>query len=92
MEEIENYNMRVKNALKSFDAAMGTKIIIDKGREWNEKSVVLIENGIYKGFGYVEADVEVENTEQANLFIQHFKHNADVQRILNGWERQLMKE
>ena len=91
MEEIENYNMRVKNALKSFDAAMGTKIIIDKGREWNEKSVVLIENGIYKGFGYAEADVEVKNTEQAMLVIQHFKHNADVQRILNGWERQLMK-
>ena len=91
-EEIEKYNKRVKKALQSFDAAMDTKIIIDKGREWNEKSIVLIENGIYKGFGYVDATVEVDNTEQAIAAIQPFKHNADIQRILNGWERQLMKE
>lgn len=85
VEDIDEYNQRVGTALKNLANSLETKMIVDEGRTWNEKSVVLIEKGIYKGFGYFDASVELADTEQAKDFIQPYKHNADVQRILNGF-------
>lgn len=83
-EDIDAYNARVKKALNSLNNSLETKMIIDEGRTWNEKSVVLIEKGIYKGFGYFNAAIQLNDPEEAKNFIQPYKHNADVQRILNG--------
>jgi DNA polymerase-3 subunit epsilon len=86
-EEIAAYNKRVQLALAGLAHSSETKMIIDHGREWNEKSVVLIENGIYKGFGYFDASTELHTPAEAKNIIQPFKHNDDIQRILNGWAR-----
>jgi DNA polymerase III subunit epsilon len=85
VESVETYNHRVQLALDNFQNSLETKMIIDEGRSWDEKSVVLIEKGIYKGFGYFDAGLEVDNTEKAKNIITPFKHTADIQRILNGW-------
>ena len=85
MEDIETYNQRVETALKSLNCTLDTKMIIDEGRTFNEKSVVLIENGVYKGFGYFDSNIKLHDTEEAKNFIQPYKHNTDVQRILSGF-------
>jgi DNA polymerase-3 subunit epsilon len=84
-ESIDEYNRRVQLALESFQNSLETKMIIDEGRTWNEKSVVLIENGIYKGFGYFDASEKINSIEKTKSIITPFKHTADIQRILNGW-------
>ena len=91
-EPIDEYNKRVEIALKSFEHSSETRLIIDEGREWHEKSVVLIENGIYKGFGYFDAGIEMDTPEKAQSVIRPFKHNADIQRILSSWEKKLISE
>ncbi|MEO5569347.1 MAG: exonuclease domain-containing protein [Bacteroidia bacterium] len=84
-ESIDEYNLRVQLALDSFQNSLETKMIIDEGRTWNEKSVVLIENGIYKGFGYFDSTIKIDSIEKTKSLITPFKHTADIQRILNGW-------
>ena len=91
VEDINDYNKRVASALKCFDKSLITKLIVDEGRKWNEKSVVLIEQGIYKGFGYFDAALQIDNPEKAREVIRPYKHNADIQRILNGWERRAVE-
>ena len=83
-ESEDEYNKRVVLALKN-NAGSETNMIIDQGRTLNEKSVVLIEDGVYKGFGYFNSQLEIKNTEHARDFIMPFKNTADAQRILNGF-------
>jgi DNA polymerase-3 subunit epsilon len=82
-ESVEEYNSRVDKSVESVSRRLETKIIIDNGREFDEKSVVLVEEGVYKGFGYFPSDITIDTTDRAREFIQPFKHNPDVQRILN---------
>ncbi|CAN5562471.1 exonuclease domain-containing protein [soil metagenome] len=83
-ESISKYNKRVEKALKSLAGTLESRLIIDEGRSWNEKSVVVIEDGMYKGFGYFDAGEKIDTFEKALAVITPFKHTADVQRILNS--------
>ena len=83
-ESVEKYNARIDCAMDSLSATSEDKIIIDEGRTWDEKSVVVIEKGIYKGFGYFSAEENIDSIEKAKNVITSFRHTADVQRILNG--------
>jgi len=46
-------------------------IILDKGRDLNEQSVVLIENNHYKGSGFVELNYQINNLEILKNLITH---------------------
>ncbi|MEP7263256.1 MAG: exonuclease domain-containing protein [Bacteroidota bacterium] len=87
-EDITVYNERAEAALQSISGSTETRMIIDEGREFNERSVVLIENGIYKGFGYFDASGPVTSPEEAREVIQPYRHTADVQRILGAFHHQ----
>ncbi len=84
-EAIDSYNSRVKKALQSVQFATESFIINEKGRHQNETAYVLVVNGIYKGFGYI--DKQHENTSLAdyseNLIMQ--KDNKDANRILKWY-------
>ena len=84
-EGVKKYNRRVGRLLKSLQNSMESKLIFDEGRTWNEKSVVLVEDGIYKGFGYFDAAEKIKTVEEAKSIISPFRHTADVQRILNSF-------
>lgn len=83
-ENVEKYNERVEAALRSL-TDNETKVIVDEGRSYGEKSVILIEDGLYKGFGYVENDKIPKTVDQAREVITPFKHSGDVNRILSGF-------
>ena len=53
-ETVENYNKRVKEAIKSVGIGAENLVIKEKGRTKNEVGFALILDGIYKGFGYVD--------------------------------------
>lgn len=78
-ESAEEYNKRVdlfvyRNVMKKF-----TRCIELPGRTENEKGLVLIENGVYKGFGYCNSN---ENSENYSNFLELKNDNKDVRRIL----------
>jgi len=84
-EEVAEYNDRVQAALDFIREETGDKIIIDRGRTRDEKCIVVIERGVYKGFGFISSDVQIMNVEEALDYISYYQDNSDVQRILRGW-------
>lgn len=85
VESIENYNDRVQQALDSIKSDIGDLILTDRGRNVNEKAIVVLEKGTYKGFGYADSDVTINNIEEAHSYITSYSDNRDIQQILRWW-------
>lgn len=84
-EAIESYNKRVKEAIKSLGLQTENLVIKQNGRNDKEVGFVLILNGIYQGFGYVDKNLEFKSLEDYLAHIKPQKDNRDVQRILNAY-------
>jgi DNA polymerase-3 subunit epsilon len=86
-EEIAEYNTRVRQAIKSMCSISGSFLILLDGRNTKEFAFVLVEQGLYQGYGFVPGPKEklVLKTLSSHLVAQH--DNADVQRILRTYFR-----
>jgi DNA polymerase-3 subunit epsilon len=82
-ETKEDYNSRVLAATEDKKGKL-TAWIVGPGRNRDEKSVVSLEEGDYKGFGFVAADVSLGYEDLADC-ITLYKNNNDIKRILNGF-------
>ena len=85
IESVDEYNLRVVTALNDFLGKLETHIIMGEGRTTDEKSVVLIDRGEYRGFGYCSADVMIDNVEQSYQVIELYKDNSDIRKILRWY-------
>lgn len=80
-ESVESYNERASQAIEKMNTLFDEDFfIIDKGRTPDERAVVLIEGGQYKGYGYVDYD----NITTEDLFeaIKKYPTNADCNKII----------
>ena len=84
-ESVEKYNRRVTAAIDFITSSLDEKIIKQPGRHQDELSFVLIKNGTYQGFGFVEQTEQINTTEELENFILPQKDNIDVQRILRPY-------
>ncbi|MDX5420351.1 MAG: DNA polymerase III subunit epsilon, partial [Hymenobacteraceae bacterium] len=86
-ESSEEYNQRVDLALDSFNYEHNTFVILGKGREPGEKSVVVVEYGTYLGFGFVDETFSASSLEDFKDVITRFNDNKDIQQIIRGYMR-----
>jgi len=92
-EDPATYNARVMEAIGHLDTDFPDDfILIDKGRTQQEKTVVLIESGIYKGFGYLEEENSYQNIESIKEIIDAYDHNPEVFRIIKHFIHTNRKE
>jgi DNA polymerase-3 subunit epsilon len=84
-EAIESYNKRVNKAIQSLGLQTENLVIKENGRSDKEIGFVLILNGIYQGFGYIDKNLELSNTEDYLIHVKPQKDNRDIQRILNSY-------
>ena len=84
-ETIEAYNKRVEEAITSIGLAQDSFVIVEKGRNTNESSVVLVEDGDYKGFGYIDKDEQLIDFDNLKVVVQPKRNNRDIQKILNQY-------
>lgn len=87
VETPKKYNKRVQQAIDSFFEKGKTVAIFGKGRSAEERSVVLVENGNYSGFGYFGDDVVVGDLDTARMIIKPAKENRIVQNLVNSFLR-----
>src|SRR5690606_27675477 len=84
LESPEEYNARVAEAIDSFTFEHNSFVIIGKGRELGEKSVVVVENGTYLGFGFVDEYFSAQGLEDFKSAITRYNDNKDVQQLIRG--------
>ena len=84
-ENIEEFNYRVMDAINELSYFHRDFVIIDKGRDEDEKSVVMIENGVYRGFGYIGGEEQIGDPRELGSYIRPFEDNRDVQQIIRSY-------
>ncbi len=86
-EPIAEYNNRVKAFLEKRSYENQNMLIIDRGREIEERSVILIENGVYKGYGFYNLNYQINNPEILKSIINPMQNNRDAQHIIQNYLR-----
>ncbi|MFP4845810.1 exonuclease domain-containing protein [Winogradskyella sp. PE311] len=86
-ESLETYNQRVTEVIKSNTYENKDMVLIDKGRDINEKSVILVEDGIFKGIGFFDLYHQINNREILDSLITPMENNKDTQHIIQSYMR-----
>jgi DNA polymerase-3 subunit epsilon len=83
----KNYNKRVSALIEKNSYKNKNMVIIDKGREVDEKSAILIENGLFKGLGFFNLNYQINNIEVLESIITPMDNNRDTQHIIQSYLR-----
>ncbi|WP_435577998.1 exonuclease domain-containing protein [Gilvibacter sp.] len=86
-EPVADYNARVERFLAMHSYENQNMVIIDHGREVDERSVILIEEGSYKGFGFFNLNYQINNLEILRSIISPMEDNRDAQHIIHSFLR-----
>ena len=62
-------------------------VIIDRGRDVDERSAILIKIGIFKGFGFYSLNYQINNLEILESIITPMENNRDQQHIIQSYLR-----
>lgn len=84
-ESVKSYNKRVQKFIESISYLDKRFYIVNKGREKKEKSIVLIENGSFKGYGYAPYHFEYLEPDKWNKFISYHKEDKDSKIIVTNY-------
>lgn len=80
----EEYNARVQEFIEKNSFESQNMVLIDKGRSISERSAVLIENGIYKGYAFYDLNYQIHNIEILRNIIIPMQNNRDTKSIIQG--------
>ncbi len=90
-EDPEVYNERVQQLIAKNSYENKNMVIIDRGREVDERSAILIENGIFKGIGYYNLNYQINNKKVLESIITPMENNRDNKHIIQSYLRRNKK-
>lgn len=80
----KEYNKRVQKFIAENSFENKNIVLLDRGRNINERSAVLIENGIYKGYAFYDLNYQVTHIDILKNILIPMQHNRDVKTIIQG--------
>lgn len=83
-ESVENYNERVTNAICQIITDSQDIILKEKGRTKDEEAFVIVKNGTYLGYGFINKTEQITHESELEHFLIKQKDNRDVQGILRS--------
>lgn len=86
-EDVEPYNEKVLAAIDALQNDKPTFIIKESGRNPEENCVVLIKEGRYQGYGFVDHDISVTTIDQCENYIERKTPNYHTHQIINTYLR-----
>lgn len=87
-ESPESYNNRVADSLRHFNHLNNSYILLGAGRHQDESSLVWVEHGIYKGFGFTDDNMQHQHLHELTSQVHPYHDNQDIQRIIAAYLRQ----
>ena len=86
-ESSETYNKRVQSLIEKNSYSNKNMVIVDRGREVDERSAILIENGVFKGIGFFNLNYQITKLEILESIITPMENNRDTQHIIQNYLR-----
>lgn len=79
---VEQYNARVTEFIDKTLFDHKSMMIIDRGRTINERSAVLIEDGVYKGYAFYDLNYQINNIGILKNILVTMPDNRDTRHII----------
>ena len=86
-ETPENYNIRVNQCIAKNSFDKQSLVVVDVGRNKGERSAVVIENGVYKGYAFYELNYQINTIDILKKIIIPMQNNRDVRTIIQSYIR-----
>ncbi|MGB7787064.1 MAG: exonuclease domain-containing protein [Salinimicrobium sp.] len=86
-ESPTSYNERVQQVIDKYSYINQNMLVIDRGREIDEKSALLVEEGVFKGIGFFNLNYQLNNMEIIKSIITPMKNDRDAQHIIQNYLR-----
>jgi DNA polymerase-3 subunit epsilon len=86
-ETPESYNKRVTALIEKHSYTNKNMLLIDRGRDVDEKSAILIENGVFKGLGYFDLNHQITNRKVLQSLLTPMSNTKDNQHIIQSYMR-----
>ena len=86
-ESPENYNKRVEALVSKNSYRNKNMVIIDRGRDFDERTAILIKNGVFKGLGFFNLNYQINNIDVLESIITPMQNNRDTQHIIQSYLR-----
>ncbi len=84
-ESAAAYNVRVKYAISELKVMLPSFAVIDKGRNEEEKSCLLVENGIFYGMGYISTLSDVKKCSLLKAALQPYQSNNYIVHMISSY-------
>ncbi|MCB0669890.1 MAG: hypothetical protein KDC80_28890, partial [Saprospiraceae bacterium] len=92
-ESAQDYNERVEEAITYLQKVVKDNFfIIDQGRDGDEKSVVMVEEGQVAGFGYISSGTAYHTPGDLKNVIKPIQKSRDAQRIVHWYVKEKKME
>ncbi|SDS33252.1 DNA polymerase-3 subunit epsilon [Gillisia sp. Hel1_33_143] len=92
LETVQEYNLKVSDAIDSLTLESETYVIREKGRHYNEEAFILVKNGRYHGYGYIDTDVQISGIEDFDPFLKIQEATYHTHKIINWYLRKYGQE
>jgi len=86
-ETPEDYNLRVSEVIALHSFNHQNMLVIDRGREIDEKSALLVEEGEFKGIGFFNLNHQMNNLDIVRSIITPMTHDRDAKHIIQSYLR-----
>lgn len=82
---VKEYNARVQSFLDKYLHKQQTQLLIDKGREVGEHSVIFLKNGIYKGYGFYTLNHQITKSSILEKILVVPKNDRYARHIIDDY-------
>ena len=84
-ETVYAYNERVERAIEDYRNQQENLLIKEKGRNANEEAVVCIQDGCYKGYGFVNKEISLSSIEDLLALIIPQKDTIEARQLISAY-------
>ncbi|THF51565.1 exonuclease [Flavobacterium supellecticarium] len=86
-ESPAEYNVRVQDFIDNYQFQNQNMVIVDRGRSIDERTAILVENGIYKGYCFYDLNYQINNIDILKKIIIPMENNRDTRNIIQNFLR-----
>jgi DNA polymerase III subunit epsilon len=84
----KKHNQQMEKALDYLTTLLPTFAIVDKGRNPEEQSCILMEKGRFYGMGYFPSDMHLQHLEHLKMFLTPYHDNQFIRNTLLSYAEQ----
>src|SRR5690606_337677 len=84
-EDVSDYNTRAALAIGELKYLAGNFVVKEKGRNADEDAFVLVRNGTYIGYGYIDKGEDIYSFEDFMAFLLPQKNTMETEGILKSY-------